>query len=150
MDLTEILKNVPVGTQLYSPIFGEVEFKGIRDDEVSKYCINCTSSINGKDVYFAKDGTIDVNYPGECMLFPSKTNRDWESFAKSLEPECPFKPYDHVLVRDRDKTQWIHEVFGMYVKDATYPYICLCANYRQCIPFEGNEHLLGTTNNPTE
>lgn len=149
MDLTEILKNVPVGTQLYSPIFGEVEFKGIRDDEVSTYCINCTSSINGKDVYFAKDGTIDVNYPGECMLFPSKDERDWVEYAASLESSCTFKPFDKVLVRDNDKGTWNIEFFAFYAPKG-YNYHCMCANYMQCIPFEGNENLIGTSNKPQQ
>lgn len=142
LDLTEILKNVPVGTKLYSPIYGEVEFIGMRDVETSTYCINC-SAFNGQDVYFAKDGTIDVNYPGECMLFPSKDNRDWSVFS------CPFKPYDRVLVRDNDNGTWNIELFAFYSQKG-YNYHCMCANYMQCIPFDGNEHLLGTTNSPLQ
>lgn len=149
MDLTKILKNVPKGTKLYSPFYGEVEFDRIIDEEDCTYCIGVITVTQGKNAYFAKNGTIDVNFPGECMLFPSKDNRDWESFAASLNI-CPFKPYDKVLVRDNDDSTWLHEIFGIYMPNSEFPYQCLHYQYRQCIPYEGNEHLLGTSNKPTK
>lgn len=150
MDLTKILKNVPKGTKLYSPVYGDVEFDEICDAEDCTYCIGVIPVTHGADVYFAKDGTIDVNFPGECMLFPSKDNRNWEAFAALLEASCLLKPYDRVLVRDRNHQKWNIDFFGYYFADEEFPYSCLGACYRQCIPYEGNEHLLGTSNEPTK
>ncbi len=58
------------------------------------------------------------------------------------------KPFDKVLVRDDDEFQWKIQLFGRYNPNKNKPYSCLSYDYKQCIPFEGNEHLLGTTNNP--
>jgi len=60
------------------------------------------------------------------------------------EPE--FKPFDRVLVRDDDDDEWHIDFFeGYYDKDAPYGNMCVSSRWRHCIPYEGNEHLLGTT-----
>lgn len=84
MNLVEILKNCPKGMKLYSPICGEVELK-----EVSEYIgiIGCKSG-NGS-MYFYSDGTYLKG--GECVLFPSKEQRDWDKFM------IPFKDGDIII-----------------------------------------------------
>ena len=59
------------------------------------------------------------------------------------------KPFDKVLVRDNDGESWETSIFGRYVEgDPVFPYICINERYKQCIPYEGNESLLGTTTSP--
>lgn len=70
--------------------------------------------------------------------------------VESLKPECPFKPFDKVLVRDADIQEWSANVFSHYKPDEEYKYCCIEGFYRYCIPYEGNEHLLGTTDPYTE
>lgn len=65
--------------------------------------------------------------------------------VEPVKSECPFKPFDKVLVRDDYGQEWKINFFSHYKKDVTYKYSCLKSCYRQCIPYEGNEHLLGTT-----
>ena len=84
MSLVEILKNCPKGMKLYSPIYGEVEFK---EASVITGSIGCTA--NGCTVYFHSDGTYYKG--GECMLFPSKEQRDWDDFM------IPFKNGDVII-----------------------------------------------------
>lgn len=55
-----------------------------------------------------------------------------------------FKPFDKVLVRDRNDDKWQCAWFSDYDKKLPYPFITTGADYRQCVPFEGNKHLLGT------
>lgn len=64
------------------------------------------------------------------------------------EPEHEFKPFDHVLVRDNDEQRWICDIFSNVEEDRTF--CCVGGTWPRCIPYEGNEHLLGTTNNPGE
>ena len=46
---------------------------------------------------------------------------------------------------------WIPAVFGCYNKKYAYPVIVVGGNgYTKCIPYEGNEHLLNTSNKPSE
>lgn len=57
------------------------------------------------------------------------------------------KPFERVLVRDDDDESWEICLFGHCDESEFYQYKCIngCV-YAQCIPYEGNEHLLGTTN----
>lgn len=59
-----------------------------------------------------------------------------------------FKPFDKVLVRDYIDEKWILSIFGCYEDevDNDFPYVCLNGRYCYCIPYEGNEHLLNTSN----
>lgn len=59
-----------------------------------------------------------------------------------------FKPFDKVLVRDLDTEFWKADIYLGYMKNNSCPYRCTKANYGRCIPYEGNEYLLGTTDNP--
>lgn len=69
--------------------------------------------------------------------------------VKVTEPKCSFKPFDKVLVRCNEDSIWRCELFSHYnTFNKQYPYVCLSSIYKYCIPYEGNQHLLGTTNNP--
>ena len=74
---------------------------------------------------------------------------EWDDGKKELKKIQPhydianFKPFDKVLVRDSDTNgTWKIELFSHRSKDGWF--ICLGSCYCQCIPFEGNEKLLGT------
>ena len=57
----------------------------------------------------------------------------------------PFE--SRVLVRDNSTEKWKSNFWGFYDIDsaAYYPYECCGSSFGQCIPYEGNEHLLGKT-----
>lgn len=61
-----------------------------------------------------------------------------------------FKAYDRVLVRDKDDERWQAAFYDQYLADEEkYPHHVISgACFTQCIPYEGNEHLLGTTDRP--
>lgn len=61
-----------------------------------------------------------------------------------------FKPFEKVLVRDDTNKEWSIDLFSYYdEEDKNFPYVCMYIHYRYCIPYEGNEYLLGTTDSPT-
>ena len=65
------------------------------------------------------------------------------------------KPFESkVLVRDINTDEWKGHFFSHYDNNSDRPYICIGVEwineYKQCIPYEGNEHLLGTTNDCDE
>lgn len=85
LNIAEILKYAPKGTKLYSPLFGEVTFQGIDSDEVYPINVMVTS---GAFRCFSRDGRFYCDYnDSECLLFPSKENRDWSTFK--VKPEFP-------------------------------------------------------------
>ena len=62
------------------------------------------------------------------------------------------KPFDKVLVRDVDRQIWIADFFSHIVKEpfGGYRFACIGHYWHQCIPYEGNEHLIGTTESCNE
>lgn len=78
-----------------------------------------------------------------------KTNPDYEELElpKPHYDIANFKPFDKVLVRDNDRGKWRPSIFSYHIKgrQTRYPFCCIGNSYSQCIPYEGNEHLFGTT-----
>ena len=238
INIAEILRNMPKGTKLYSPLFGKCELVGVGHDEDGVF-ISVESFFQDGRVKesrtFSSDGRYFEWYPNaECMLFPSDRMRSWSKFfkrgdvlvdsdletvvifdgwangdytkfnttieyykisdswgkedifsteffrkatneerakfiaaaekhyggkynpetlqvepVKVVEPKCSFKPFDKVLVRCNKDSVWRCELFSHYnTFNKQYSYVCLSSVYKYCIPYEGNQHLLGTTNNP--
>ena len=75
-----------------------------------------------------------------------KKGKRWDAEKKEivdLKPKAELKPFDKVLVRDSKSENWRANLFGYIGKDGYYR--CVYANWVYCIPYAGNEHLLGTT-----
>lgn len=69
-------------------------------------------------------------------------------FGIEEKPECEFKPFDNVLVRDDSDDVWQANIFSRIEKDVEYPYRCINGGYQECLPYnEQTAHLLGTTDN---
>lgn len=62
-----------------------------------------------------------------------------------------FKTFDRVLVRDDDEEEWETSYFSRVkiIRDVPY-YVAGNIRWKQCIPYEGNQELLGTTDKPKE
>lgn len=76
----------------------------------------------------------------------AKKGKVWDAEKKAivyLKPKVELKPFDKVLVRDSQSDKWRVNLFGYIDKDEYYH--CALANWVYCIPYAGNEHLLGTT-----
>lgn len=71
---------------------------------------------------------------------------EWELVPNKFDITT-LKPFDKVLMRDSDKDVWFAEIFSHIFKNRCY---CGYEWYKQCIPYEGNEHLLGTANSCDE
>ena len=87
INIADILKDCPNGTKLYSPICGECRLIKIYDS-LGFDVINDTDEVFN----FSYDGRFNLN--GECCIFPSKENRDWNTFQK------PFKDGDIIYKPD--------------------------------------------------
>ena len=76
-DIYEILKGVPAGTELYTPMCGKVKVTYLATNKEAGEAI-FTEDKNG-EYSFNKNGKWMEG--GEVMLFPSKEMRDWGKFA---------------------------------------------------------------------
>lgn len=74
----------------------------------------------------------------------AKKGKAWDAENKEVADLKPkVKPFDRVLVRDSKSDNWRANLFGYIGKDGYYH--CVYANCVYCIPYIGNESLLGTT-----
>ena len=222
-NLASILKYCPEGTKLYSPIYGEVTFKGI--SSINNILCKATRR-NGDTITttFTCLGRFYCDFlDSECMLFPSKDQRNWDAFQipakkgdvmmftdesavfmidaikdgytstvayiaedsdfelnakvcsnyipasedmkKKLfdaideagyewdgetlkKKEYQFKPFEKVLVRDNETQKWRCSLYSHFDQESIYHHTTVSGIYNTCIPFKGNEHLLGTIDNP--
>ena len=138
INIAEILKNAPKGTKLYSPIFGECIFKYV-DCKNEAICVTLNESL----YYFSPLGQYmaDSKHLGECLLFPSKEQRDWSNYR--LPAPYDFKPFDKVVVRDEGI--WHIDFFERYLPGEEFPYEGMHQTWKHCLPFnEETAKLIGT------
>lgn len=79
----------------------------------------------------------------------AKEGKAWDSEHKmivDIKKEHQFKPFEKVLVRDSYDDVWRASFFS-HIKENDGRYVTTCLVWKFCIPYEGNEHLLGTTDN---
>lgn len=98
-----------------------------------------------------KDEIVEIRLATEeekKQLFSvlAKKGKTWDSEKKAivgLKPKIDeLKPFDKVLVRDSESDKWRANLFA-YISEDGY-YCCVYAFWVYCIPYAGNEHLLGT------
>ena len=160
LDLTKILEGCPEGTKLYSTVNGEVIFQNVAsfscDYPITAKAYNKNKN-SMKNACFTKDGTYMLDYDGECVLFPSKDQRDWSKFerfwdkpkAERFDPKT-FQPFDKVLGRDTNDNCWIALFFG-HIGKGSHRAVCGYFSWTQCIPYnEETKHLVGTSDDCPE
>ena len=153
IDLTEILENCPKGFELYSPICGSCEFYGI--DGFFKHLV-CVTHKDGSFYMFTKEGYLYDGYDdAECLLFPSKDQRDWSKFTtpwikkERFDPKT-LKPFDRVLVRNSKIEKWRCNHFSYFNEGNECPYVTFIS-YKFCVPYnDDTKHLVGTDHEAPE
>lgn len=145
LNLVEILKDAPKGTKLWSSICGELEFLYVRDS-VKFPCIVCNN--DSREWVFLSNGKFSPK--GECVLFPSKENRDWSTFKVSKEHKH-FEPYQKVLIKAYSEPSpnhkiWFPDIYLFFEEQNSCHRVAInkyIHNDDNIIPFEGNEDKVG-------
>lgn len=115
IDIYEILKGMPNGIELYTPMCGRVDLSWLATNKEAGEAIG-TENRNG-EFTFNKEGKYLED--GEVLLFPSNEMRDWSKFFKKgdvlefagdkgVQGTCTFEKFE-----DETKTRFI----GRYVKE---------------------------------
>ena len=145
INLAKILKYCLKGTKLYSPALGEVAFAAINNNDSSYPIVVKTE--NGT-FGFTKQGKLYNIKQSECLLFPSREQRDWSKFTapwykkERFDPKT-LKPFDSVLVYG-EYEGWFCTIFS-HIGVGEYPYNTASGNYGWCIPYnDETKHLVGT------
>ena len=153
IDLTEILKNCPLGAKFYSYIFGEdTYFMGVSSykSDGRPICIYGKYG-EGENFCLSRKGHAYADNYGECCIFPSKDQRDWSKFTATwLNKESEkfnshtVKAFDKVIARKDNEDSRNIDFFSCF-KLKEIPF-CLCGTKCAVIPYDDDtEHLVGTT-----
>lgn len=111
---------------------------------------NLTLSMGCRTTFFKKD-LCELRLATEAekqQLFSAlkKQSKVWDAEKKmivNLKPNVELKPFDKVLIRDFNSDKWSISFFSFKKEDC---YVCINhCSWNQCIPYIGNESLLGTT-----
>lgn len=81
MNILNIIKKAPKDHVYWCTLFGECKVE--IDDTDNTYPI--TIRIKNDFYFITADGRYHQKYNGECILFPSRDNRDWEAFERELD-----------------------------------------------------------------
>ena len=110
------------------------------------YSTTSTTQTDRPWLVFNYDGTIAWNHSNTQTIkdYPLIAAADFLNL-ESAEPE--FKPFDKVLMRDavRGEDDWTLCQYSHFWEETNEHVAMGGLRYEFCIPYEGNEHLLGTT-----
>ena len=154
LDLTKILEGCPKGTKFYNSIYGEVRFERIVENVAYPIVLSiCNDRCNAINV--TKKGLHYRDFNVECVLFPSKDQRDWSKFERfwdkpkveKFDPKT-LQPFDKILVRDSLDERWSIDFFSHKTGNIVR---ALYSNWMYAIPFnEETKNLVGTTDDCPE
>lgn len=112
INIAEILRNKPIGTKLYSSIFGDVKLRAIKHHDDYPIIVETFRSDVDQCRSFSKNGLYYNGHTNtEPTLFPSRNMRDWSKFA--------WKKGDVLVVQDTTA----HIVFEKFTDDTYETFI---------------------------
>ena len=154
LDLTKILDGCPSGVQLYSTLHGDATLVKVTHNKY--YPIEFTYCPKVKNLgnfgFVTKDGRPLFHCDGECILFPSRDQRDWSKFERFWDkPKVQrfdvntLQPFDKVLSRYGTESIWMCTFFS-HIIDKINPRVdCNGITVNVCIPYnDDTKHLVGT------
>lgn len=136
-------------------------FEGWANDDYTKF--NSTICFHVFDASFDEEVVCDTDCfvkarEGERAAFIANAEKHYNGKfnpdtlqVEPVKPECPFKPFGKVLVRNHEDLVWFTNFFSYYKNNNGYHYCCIDNSCRYCIPFnEQTARLVGTTDPYTE
>ena len=133
--------------------YGIVKSINNSSKKLEYYVLNDMSTLKFEDWLSFEDKQIQpITETQQIILFDAlaRENKDWDSDKKAivdLKPKVELKPFYKVLVRDGKDEIWEPAFFFRYLSQFSgYNYQTVGGEWRvYCIPYIGNESLLGTT-----
>lgn len=153
INLEKILDGCPKGTKFYHSVYGEVCLTQISQNAL--YSVILSVCQDGSMISVTEDGRLYEGFNGDCVLFPSKDQRDWAKFERfwdkpkveKFDPKT-LQPFDKILARDCQDERWSIEFFSHKTGNVVRG---LYSNWMYAIPYnEETKHLVGTTDDCPE
>lgn len=116
INLVEILKGCE-GMEFWCDLSGKCTLEHVDPDE-KEYPIDIISLVDGENRWdsLTGEGKFYDSPDGMCLLWPSKTNRDWSTFKKPIKEGTP------IMVKLNSEINWY---LSVYQKDLNpvYKYV---------------------------
>lgn len=132
--------------------YGIVKSINNSSKKLEYYVLNDMSTLKFEDWLSFEDKQIQpITETQQIILFDAleKEGKAWDAEKKQivdLKPKIKLKPFDRVLCRDGVGKEWHIDLFESVLTDnSEYNYKCMVNVWKICIPYKGNEYLLGTT-----
>lgn len=160
LNLVEILKDCPIGTEFYHSIYNKVYFVCIDLDD-SDYPIRFSLHTDClPNISITKNGKHIKHFDGDCVLYPNKDQRDWSKFTapwykkERFDPKT-LKPFDKVLIRRSSENYnvWFPDFVSDPPNDTNNKTLCMCVmeDISMVIPYnDETKHLFGTSDEAPE
>lgn len=165
----ETLETIPLkdGDIYFCKTYGAIKigiFKSLYEDHNEVYISNYVYYRANADTPFlnySNDDWVDdgIYRPAtneeKQQLFEAlaKEGKAWDAESKAivdLKTKVELKPFDKVLVRNRKTYHWEVDLFGFKTEGPNIVYHCVGGCWKFCIPYIGNESLLGTIKDAEE
>lgn len=131
--------------------YGIVKSIDYSSKKLEYYVLNDMSTLKFGDWLSLEDKHIwPITESQQIFLFEAlaKEGKAWDAESKAivdLKPKVELKPFDKVLVRDQKTYHWEVDLFGFKTEGPNIVYHCVGGFWKFCIPYIGNESLVGTT-----
>lgn len=147
LNLCEILKHCPAGTKFWSSVWGDVFL--VRIEERIKGNVLMPIVIKAllwDEIFLFQNGKYTDVEEAECVIFPSKDQRDWSKFkGPKFDPQT-LQPFEKVLIKpNHDGGRWVCDFFSdiSIVNEEVH---CVGMHGYKCIPYnDETKHLVGTS-----
>lgn len=147
LNLYEILKHCPAETKFWSPVWGDVFLVEIKEMKPGNPIMPIViKAFLWDGIFLSVNGKLADTEEAECVIFPSKDQRDWSKFKSPKFDPKDFKPFDKVLVQcDCEPRLWICNFFSD-ISPENKEIHCVGMIGNKCIPYnEETKHLVGTS-----
>ena len=130
--------------------YGIVKSIDYSSKKLEYYVLNDMSTLKFEDWLSFEDKHIQpITETQQIILFDAleKEGKAWDAEKKQIvdiKKEHQFKPFEKVLVRDSIDDVWRASFFS-HIKENDGRYVTTCVTWKFCIPYIGNESLVGTT-----
>jgi len=132
-------------------IAGRITTKNDRDVEILRFNRKSVSSapiVALIHLHIAEDVVHLYTETGYISDMIGHSDLDLVLEVPDNEPQ--FKPFDKVLVRGTNNSLWVPRLFDRYQQSKKIYWCQDGCYYEFCIPYEGNQDLVGTTDKPKE
>lgn len=142
INVASLLKDCPKGMELDCTAYNDVTFLHVDESQN-----RCYFKAGPADTFWTTCyGHLNYSPKAKCVIFP-KGKTTWEGFQRPFKEGYVLVPFESkVLVRNTDKEIWKPAIFGCCPNNKPFTFFALGGcTWRCCIPYNDNEHLLGTT-----